>query len=787
MNLQNIKLSAKSLLKNKAITGINVLGLTVGITICLLIFTYAKKELTTDQLIPNVSNIYSLMNKEDPHVSQEMVQLAKAQVPEIENITYCSEEWSPQVFFTKEVASFMVENLLVADSCFFRVFRFEPVWGDPYNALNLTNKVVLTENLAKKIFGNENPVGKMLGYNSTYLHGEEIEVAAVIKDLSQNSSWNFEAVLSIQTNYKIDWYFSNLGWGQQSFTSFFSVPATVSPKRLNEKLASLSKDNVPDNYKDDIGMSSFPFAKIYFGSPGHDILKHGNRLTLSIIEIVGILLLLIACVNYINLVTAQREKRFKTIGIIKSLGCSKWKVIELLTTESALILTLTFILVTLSASLLLDSLNDLTGSQFTFQSIFTRGNLGMLLLIFVFALIVTGFIPGYFYSKHRAALLLKNQTKQANYLRNGLLIFQFTISIALIAGILIINQQNQYLTNTNPGFKKDNIIFFSTNDDIQKNIQSFKNEMGKIRGIADLTFSEEPIGKIDQNWGMDIQDNGEKKTISFVKLSVAPNFFDFFGIKIKKGNGFTENSEGNRDLIFNTATVLKYNFVDQQGMRLPLSSDQNKGRVIGEVENFNFESMHVPIRPIGFMSSGEDDEVAYLKLNTNTTENLHYTIESIQKVWNKLSPNFPFDYKFLNDSWDALYKKENQFQKVLSYTTIISLFLSCLGLIGLTFYIIENRIKEIGIRKINGATISEVMILLNKDFIKWIAIAFVIATPIAYYAMNKWLENFAYKTELSWWIFALAGLLALGIALVTVSWQSWRAASRNPVEALRYE
>jgi putative ABC transport system permease protein len=777
-------------LKNKPITVINILGMTVGITISLLIFSYAKKESTTDQLIPNVSNIYSLMNKEDPHVSQQMVQLAKAQVPEIENITYCSEEWSPQVFFTNEIASFKVENLLVADSCFFRVLRFEPIWGDPYNALNLTNKIVLTENLSKKIFGNENPVGKMLGYNSTYLHGEEIEVAAVIKDLPQNSSWNFEAVLSIQTNYKIDWYFSNLGWGQQSFTSFFSIPESVSPKMLNEKLASLSKDNVPDKYKDDIEMSSFPFTKIYFGSPNHDILKHGNQLTLSIIEIVGILILLLACVNYINLVTAQREKRFKTIGTIKSFGCSKWKVIELLTIESALVLTLTFILVTFSASLLLDSLNGLTDSQFTFHSIFTRRNLGILFLIFVFTLIVTGLIPGYFYSKYKTALLFnKNQskTKQANYLRNGLLIFQFTISIALIAGMLTIERQNRFMTNTNPGFNKNNIIFFSTNDDLQKNIQPFKNEMKKIPGITDLTFSEEPIGKIDQNWGMDIQVHGEKKTISFVKLSVSPNFFDFFGIKIKKGNGFNENSKENRDLIFNAVTMLKYNFVDQQGMRLPLSSDQNKGRVIGEVEDFNFESMHVPIRPIGFMSSGEGDEVAYLKLNTINTENFHSTIESIEKIWNKLSPNFPFEYEFLNDSWDALYKKENQFLKVLSYTTIISLFLSCLGLIGLTFYIIENRIKEIGIRKINGATISEVMTMLNRDFVKWVAIAFVIACPIAWYAMNKWLENFAYKTELSWWIFALAGLLALGIALLTVSWQSWRAATRNPVEALRYE
>ena len=789
MNIQNIKISIRNLLKNKAVTGINVLGLTVGITVSLLIFSYAKKEVATDQSLPNVSNIYSLLNQGAPHVSQQMVQLAKEQIPEIENITYCSEEWSPQVFFTKGTTSFKIEKLLVADSSFFKVLQFKPLWGNLSNALSSANKVVLTESLSKKIFGDENSVGKSLGYNATYLNGEEIEVAAVIEDLPQNSSWDFDAILSFQTNYKIDWYYNNLGWGQQSFTSFFTVPSGVSAKILNDKLANLSKAVVPEKYKDDVSLASFPFSKIYFDSPDHDILKHGNRLTLTIIEIVGVLILLLACVNYINLVTAQREKRIKDIGIIKSLGSSKWKIIELLTAESAVVLIITFLLVLLSAKLLVGSLNDLTSSMFTFQSIFSGWNLGLLLLIFGFTLLITGLVPGYFYSQNKATSLLKNQTKtrRGNYLRDGLLIFQFSISIALIAGILVINRQNDFMTSVNLGFEKDNIIYFSTNDDIQGNIQAFRNELDKIPGIIDYTFSEEPIGKIDQGWSMDVQDHGTKKKISFVKMNISPNFFNFFGIELKKGHEFTESSHTTRDVIFNATALRKYAFLDEPGTRLPVSKDLHQGMIIGESDDFNFESMHVPIQPIGFMCSADGDEVAYLKLNTMNSKSFHRTIQSVEKVWSNLSPNFPFEYQFLSDSWDALYKKDAQFQKVLGYTTLISLFLSCLGLIGLTFYVIEKRIKEIGIRKVTGAKVSEVMVLLNKGFLKWVAIAFIIATPIAYFAMSKWMENFAYKTTLSWWIFALAGFLALGISLLTVSWQSWKAATRNPVEALRYE
>jgi len=342
------------------------------------------------------------------------------------------------------------------------------------------------------------------------------------------------------------------------------------------------------------------------------------------------------------------------------------------------------------------------------------------------------------------------------------------------------------MNSVNPGFQKENIVYAFTNKDLEHNVQSFKNELKNIPGVADITFSEEPINKIDQNWGLDLINKGERSEVEFAKFTVAPNFFNFFGIRMKQGNCFNDHAQTNKDFIFNETAVNKFKITNMDDAKID-GYGSGKCNIVAVAEDFNFESMHVPIRPVGFMCSGESDGVVYLKFNAGSYNSFQQNLQSVRKVWDKLSPHFPMEITFLDSSWEALYVQDRQFQKIISYTTIISLILSCLGLIGLTFFVMERRTKEIGVRKVNGARISEVMILLNRDFVKWVAIAFVIATPIAYYVMNKWLENFAYKTELSWWIFALSGILALGIALLTVSWQSWRAVTRNPVEALRYE
>ncbi|MUP39837.1 ABC transporter permease [Labilibaculum euxinus] len=788
MLLYNLKLAIRNLLSNKVVLLINILGLSVGITIGLLIFSFAQKELSTDHFLRQYEQVFTLLRNDQPGVAKQMSQLVKKEIPEIESITNCHYEQAPQVFVKNNDVSFKIKRLLIADSSFFKVFQLASVYGNPSNSLNKSNQLVLTKSLAKKIFGDTNPIGKSLLYNTTHLQNELVEVTAVIEDLPHNSSWDFEAVLSTLTNYKIDGY-RNQGWGNQNFISFLKTKENIDPELLQEKIMNMSQENIPDEYKNLIQFSIFPFSQLYFNFPKHSKLKHGNKFTLAIIQIIGFLILFLACVNYINLVTAQRGKRYKNVAIIKTMGSNKRHILALFTYESAITLLIVLVLVINFVMILLSGFNQLTHSAFSLIEIFTGWNLCMLVFIMLFTLAITGLFPGLIFSRQTTSALINRHVdkKQKNSLRNGLLVFQFFISIILITCLLVINHQNKLLFNNNPGFEKEHILYASTNTDLENNIQAFTNQLLQTPGIDDLTFSSEPILKISENWGLSFINRGKEETISFAKFRVSSNFFNFFTIQLKQGKSFTEHSKAKWDFILNETAIHNFDIKELSDARMLFGKDPSSGTIIGEVEDFNFESMHSPIREAVFTCSGKSDEVIYLKTTANTPEILEQTIHSIKKKWNEFSPNFPFEYHFLDDSWEQLYRKEKQFQKIVSYAALISLFLSCLGLIGLSFFVIENRTKEIGIRKVNGAKTIEIMSMLNLDILKWTLIAFVIACPIAWYAMHKWLENFAYKTELSWWIFAMAGLIAMGIALLTVSFQSWRAATRNPVESLRYE
>ncbi len=788
--LKNIKLIFRNLGKNKTVTGLNIFGLTVGLTTSMLVFFYVMKEKSTDKFIPSVEKIYCLTNEGEIYLSQNMVNLVKEEIPEIDKITYCSVDWSPQIFLDKEDQKFKVEKMLTADSSFFRVFQFKAVWGNPATALNASNKLVITRSLSEKIFGTENPVGKTVIYNATYLQGEPLEISAVIEDFPQASSWDFEAVLSFQTNYKIDWYVRNMQhWGTQNYKGFVRINENLSQEQVLSKLSSISLDKVPDDIKSDIKFSLYPYSNIYFDLPELTILKHGNRLTVSIIGITGLLILLLACINYVNMVTAQREKRNKSIGLIKIMGGNRKKVIEIITTESFMQVIIASFISLFLAEILLPTFNNLTSSSYTLSEFISIKYILLLLFIIIVMIAITGIIPGMIFSKQSPHLLLKGQLgtrKGNNSSRNALLIFQFIVTIALISSIFVINKQGRFLQSQDLGFDKSSIIYANTNNKIDKNVETLKNELQQIPGIDDFTFSQTVLVDNDQNWGRGIINKGENYDVHFSKLSVAPNFFSFFGINIKEGRTFNENSKKNKEYIFNQTAKKQFKIENIENAKLE-STNPHEGHVVGIIEDYNFESLHVPIRAAGYMCSGECDEVLYLKLNNSNITDFNNTIHQVENIWNKISPDFPMEYQFLDKKWEAHYSKDNQFQKTISYTTIISLLLSCLGLVGLTFYVMEQKIKEIGVRKVNGAKITEILTMLNKDFIKWVVFAFVIACPVAWFTMNKWLENFAYKTELSWWIFALAGAVTLIIALATVSWQSWRAANKNPVEALRYE
>jgi len=787
--LNDFRLIIRNLVKNRTVTLLNIIGLTVGITVSVLILFFVVNQNSTDRFIPDIDNIYCITNHGETHFSQKEINFIKEGLPELEAITYCSEDWSAQVFLKTRNQSFKTEKLITADSCFFRVFDFKTVYGNAADALNTSNKIVLTRSFSEKIFGKINPVGKTLVYNSTYLQGELLEVTAVIEDLPLTSSWDFEAVLSFQTNYHIDWYVSNMNhWGTRNYKSFVKVNQNVGKEEVIARIKSLPKTDMPEWVSENLNISLFPFSDVYFELPEMSLTKHGNRLTVSIIGITGLLILLLACINYVNMVTAQREKRFKTFGIIKIMGGSRLTVIEMVTAESVIQVLMAICLSIPLMGIMLPVFKTLTSLNFNWTEFLDIKNILLLFSVFAVVILITGLLPGIIVSKKSPIALFKlnSKTKGNKTFRNGLLVFQFTVTIALIASILMVKKQNDHLQNQNLGFMKSKIIYAHTNDALFDSANAFKDEIARIPGVSDITYSESVLIQNSQNWGRDIINKGERKNIHFSKLSIAPNFFHFFGIPFKEGRNFNKHSIDRQEFIFNAAAQQLFELANINEANIATEKPGN-GKVVGIIEDYNFESLHVPIRAAGFMCSDEFDEVIYLKLSDVTNADVNATLKEVEQVWNQFSPDFPFEYEYLDKKWESNYTKEVQFQKIISYTAFISIMLSCLGLIGLTFFVMEQRTKEIGIRKVNGAKIYEILALLNMNFARWLMIAFVIACPITWYGVHKWLDNFAYKTTISWWVFAVAGLLAFIIAMLTVSMQSWRAARRNPVEALRYE
>ncbi len=794
--MKNLKIAFRNLLKSKTVSTINLLGLTLGIVISILLLSYVRQEKDTDKFIKDYENIYIFSQNEELtefYTSRPMVDVLRNRFPNIP-ITYATQDWAKQTFLTDEAGNnFRVNQLLNTDSTFFNVFQFDAVAGNPQRALDVTSQIVLNESLAKKIFGNEDPIGKTLRLNTSYYTNEPLEVSAVLKDLPENSSLQFDAIISVFLNDKrLDWYGPNANrWGGQNYTAFCKLPSNYNVDNFRQQLQALSK--TPEVAKNPEGVEGIdlhiqPFSQLYFHTSKSalivQMLKKGNLQMLNVLELIAALILLMACINYVNLVSAQRQKRNKSVAVIKMLGSQTWGVVQIFLFEAALLLLAALGLCFFLIPFALDFFNGLMETSYSPSLFLLPQNIQLIAVILLFTLLITGLLPGLIFSRYQALRLMKPlaEKQRDGFFRNALPVLQFSIAIALIACLFTIKKQNDMMLARNPGYQREHIIYATTNGDLRKQSQALLNDLKNVSGVADITFADGDLIQITQKWGVKFSYDGEEKTITFDKIGVSPNFFDFFGLKFTLGHNFTKTESNLDEVIFNQTAIREFGIDDLEKARVV-----GEGRVVGVLEDFNLRSAHTPIAPVGFFCNGETANHIYLKTNTQTYDQLKTLIADVEQKWNKLSPNIPFEYRFLGAEWDNLYKKETQFQKLLTHAGWISIFIACLGLFGLSMFVAERRTKEIGIRKINGATIGEILTLLNKSFVKWIIIAFVIATPIAYYAMNRWLENFAYKTALSWWIFALAGLAALVVALLTVSWQSWRAASRNPVEALRYE
>jgi putative ABC transport system permease protein len=785
----HLNLALSFIRSNKTSSILNIVGLSVTFMVFIFLGSYVINELNIGKSTPNSDRIFRIQPENGNTISLKVFELFN-KVPEVAHTTFLMQSWSKKQFLIFDKQTYDAGTLIYANDDFFKVFTYKPIAGNLENALINPDGIILTQNLARKIFGNKNAIGQRLDFISPVFGNLEYYVMAIIDDLPQDDILQFSCILPHSSLYKFERYKENCQqWGSTNFEAYVVLSAGTDSKFAEDKLSNIFKQNAPDwLIKDFKNLSLNPFRDLYFdNSFQENILAHNNKKSVKSIGILALIILIAGAINFINLSTAQKEKKRKSIAICNTNGASKSFIFMQFLTESLLLVIVSLLVAIFLVNFTVPLFNQLSGKSFSFsfflQFLFGRGYL----FIPIALAGVCGAIISIYFQSGKYYLILKNKIKGKEHFRNGLLVAQFVVSTVLIAGTVIIQKQNRYMFNHPTGYQKNGIICIPLMGKIKEHTSAFRSDLLKIPGVSNIAFASCILGQEDMKWGMSITNEGKDQRVEYNVIQIDSAFLNLMGLKIIEGTTFSPISDKQHHHIFNQTALKKFGITNIEKARVSSYSDA-PGNIIGVVQDFNYLSFHSPINPMAFVYlNPENQNYAYIKLSDITPERISSVLTNAKNVWIQFVPDWPFEYSFLDHALEKLYEKDKYFERIAFMTTMLAVFIACFGLLGITMFLIESKTKEIGIRKINGASVTEVMVMLNKNFLKWIIIAYIIATPIAWYAMDKWLVNFAYKTELSWWIFVLAGILVFVIVLLTVSWQSWRAASRNPVESLRYE
>lgn len=790
----NLQVSFRHLKADKTNTFISITGLVLGLGIVAVVLVFVLNELGYDRSFANNDRIYRVLNYSEadnhkwantPFVIGEA---AKDKYAEVEDFVH---QYNIGNIEVKKNSEFIPEpDMLCTESGFFNMFGVHILQGSVAGFDHTEGKILLSKTLSEKYFGKEDPVGQELDVR---YNGKEfpMEVAAVYKDIPQNSSIKASLVASI--DFGLQHLSDNLttngvipdenefreAWQGVFFTNFLLLKNGVNEKTFEAKLQKLGNENSNNNNK--LALSLQPLSDIYFGSEkivDNNRKEQGNLSMLYILGFIGILILIIASINYLNLASARAISQVKTYAVRKVCGAPQKSIASQMIFESIMVSVLALPPAVLAAWYTLPLLSEMLGKNYSIEM---SSQLVFSLSILALLTVVTGALSGMLVSARSLRFGLVNVLKgnkvdgnNKHYGRKAMVVFQMAVFIALIATMFLVQKQVRYAFNKDLGFAKEGLIRVPLGD---HNLELFKQEIVKNPNVlsASGTLWMPPS---DNKMYMSIPKvSNHDEMVKVNGLFVDYDFAKTMGMKVILGSDF-EKDKTSGGVLVNESAVKTLGLTDILGEQTAF------GQVVGVVSDFNMFSLHEAITPmiIG-LNPGMSQNVA-IRLRT---ENIPETIDFLKKTWASTGGTTAFDFEFTDDILNDLYESDIRFSKTIGLLAVIAIVIASLGLFGLSLLLSKQRIKEIGVRKVNGARISEILTLLNKDFVKWVGIAFVVATPVAYFAMNKWLENFAYKTNLSWWVFALAGILTLGIALLTVSFQSWRAATRNPVEALRYE
>lgn len=792
MIIHNVTIAFRQLIRQKSFSAINISGLALAMTCCLLIFLWIRDERSIDNFHINGQNLYSVYQTyyTKDHIQggyatpDDLVTEIKQTIPEVQYatsyITGYELPWGHPETFQVDDKIYKLEGSR-ASSDFFKMFSYKLIEGSPETALNDKFSLAISRKMAILFFGNpQNAIGKSIRFENR----TDLFVTAIFENLPSESSFKFDYLLNWEA-YQADIW--NLRASSNTRTIIQLRPDT-NTEALERKIRQFLNIRLPENvnYRIELGLQRFGDGYLYSnftnGKPSSGRIEY-----IKIFSGVALFILLIACINFMNLSTAQAIKRAKEIGVRKVLGSSRINLIKQFFGESFLNSILALVLALFLVHLLLPSFNDISGKQM--ETSLNLTNWVILLFIPLFTGIIAGSYPAFFLSSMKPVRILKGTYRFAGSaigFRKGLVVFQFILSIVLLISTFIISRQTNYIQQKNLGYDREQLIYIKLEGELILKYQVFKQEVLKQPGIKYVDRSSETPHSM--GFGVSEPINWESKDsdmkVVFNPTSVGYDFIKLMEIEIVEGRDFSQDRKTD-----STAFLINQEAVKQMGIIDPIgkwiSAWGKKGSIIGIIKDYHTHSLHEPIIPL-IVDVKEDLEFGTILIKTET-EKVKEVLASLETVYKSINPNYPFMYSFADQEYNRMYRNEEVTTKLSKAFAIIAGIISCLGLFGLTIFSVEQRTKEIGIRKVLGATVGSILSLISKDFLRLILIAFVIGIPIAGFIMSYWLESFAYRIPIGWWIFAFSGILALIIAMLTISFQALKAALANPVNTLRTE
>jgi putative ABC transport system permease protein len=817
-----LKTAVRTLLRNKLYAILNIAGLTFGISCFLVIGLYLFDELTFDTQHTNAERIYRVVehkkvNNESTVIAAAGYKLAtesKRTIPGVENITRVQRLGRANILTPENPENFFQETVTAADEHFLTIFDFNVIAGNRSTALAEPNSMVITEDLAKRLFNKTDVLGKTLQFNFLDV---PLKITAVLKDQPRNSSFNFSSVLSEATFLSDSGYKNMLAtdWLSHNFSTYVLLkPAADAPSIANQ-MTKLVHDNFKAPAGTDYSFSLQPLTDIHLKSENIvdgarnsnvDAIAQGSTTYIRIFSFIALFILLIAGINYMNLTTARASGRLKEIGVRKTIGALQNHLIRQFLFESLLVTGIAFLLSIAVVNLVLPAFNQFTNKQLSL-GLSTDYRIWMYAISFA---ILTGFLSGSYpalmLSRFKPVLLLKGlklRNKGELSLRKGLVVFQFTISVVMIIGTIVLFMQVRYMNNANLGFNKDLLVIVDVNTAAaRRNFEAVKTEMSRIPAVKNVSVTSRVPGEWKQISAVRIKPQGSAQDAKFsYMIGADKDFLKTYEIKLVGGRNFDTRADSMGIILNETAAkMLGITEAAGQVVEIPALSHYGDGnftplpggiifqpRVLGIVKDFHFQSLRDKIQPLVLCYNQNPIHVIdYYSVRIDGA-NVKNTLGKLKEVMIKNDKDDPFEYHFLDDQLALFYIEDGRRQAILIWAALAAIFIACLGLFGLATYSAEQRVKEIGVRKVLGATVLDMVSLLSKDFLKLVLIANGIAFPVAWWATNKWLQQYAYHINLDWWIFVVAGSAACLIALITVSYQAIKSALANPVKSLRTE